>query len=565
MTDNLDTKPIMNLHSSGPTAENTDAAEYQPSHTHAEARKSYQVNAPKDMWPVCVGDALQTYNKRFPDKMVFLQNDRPVWITTNDNGKQTVTPLDRHTVGYVLASGASWYVQTKGDETINVNPSHDLAEFTLTAGKELIGEYVPVLKGLTDGIIIDEDWRVVNTAGYDPKSKYYLTKEYSMDPIPEQPTVEQVAEAKANIRSIFKDFCYRDAEAGEESVNYQNIVMGLVTAAIRPAWKRALPLLVINKSSIRIGGSLLAQTIGTCATGNSEIIPLTFPKRADEYETRINTAIIEGKPYYMVDNVTDKYNWFTETLLTQSSGDGYVALREFRKNTSLVTCPPKTFFVFNGINIDITKDVCGRVIPVYLENKIMWQDMKWDMTNNELKNMASTLYPSIIWSIATIHNYWVSNGSPAPTPCTGNISEYAEWYNEIGGMLQHAGYTHILENLKDAQTDYNEADNTAADLLNALGRTFPDGKRFTTTELQERITEEAVGKREHKNLDPKALINNVPEEWFDEAIHFKLSPAKMGRFLSPYMNTPVNGSTVILRKKKIDGVMTYSLEDRAGN
>jgi len=547
--------PIFGLHNPNTSTEPAPEPVVQ---SVAKPRNSWDINTPIDRRSICVEDAIRHYNDTHEDDMVFLKDNKPVQIDVDENGSATIARLDYQQVRTVLGKGAVWYKAGK-EEEVEVNPTRDLAEWTISAGcRELPN--VPVLEDVTSGILLDRDWRVIHTRGYDKKTRYYLTNDYPMDKVPDIPTENDVNVAKNCIWEVFQDFLYKDKDLGQNSVNFQNTVFGMVITAIRPTWKGALPLIVIKKSSPRIGGSLLAETIWIGATGEKDITKTIYPDTAAEYAKIIRTVISEGRRVCSIDNVVDKYNWVTPMILSQTTGNGGVCSRDFGQNTNMTSHPPKTVFLYNGINMDIVSDVCGRVVPIYLEGEKMWQNTNFAMGEEDLRQKTYTLFPKIIWSIATIHQNWVAHGRPAPKECNGNFSAYQNLWYEVGGMMQCAGYTKVLDNLKEAQMDYNDADNKTADLLNALGRTFT--KRFTTTELEDEITYQCHDKRNNRNRDADALINNIPDEWFELAAVHRLNPNKMGDLLRPYVDQVVNGSAYILRKKKSDGRMKYWLADR---
>ena len=182
------------------------------------------------------------------------------------------------------------------------------------------------------------------------------------------------------------------------------------------------------------------------------------------------------------------------------------------------------------------------------------------VTGDELRHNAVKLHPLAVWGVAVLHKYWIQKGKPAPHECAGNVSEYKEWYYEVCGMLEAAGYTHILDNLRDLQTLDNDADAETAGFLNALWERF--GKiPFTPTDLTRIIL--AEGERRKREGEPGVFLPYLDEEIVTAAIHGTLSAKSVGYRLKQHRNTVVTGSVCKLVFDRKRNGRYYHLEDLA--
>ena len=101
------------------------------------------------------------------------------------------------------------------------------------------------------------------------------------------------------------------------------------------------------------------------------------------------------------------------------------------------------------------------------------------------------LHPEIVRAVAVLLRFWRDSGKPAPPRVSGNISEYAEWFRVVGGMLAAAGYTRVLANLVEIQTVGNDAEFEGAEVLDRL-YAWHELRPFTAGELAARLVAEGV-------------------------------------------------------------------------
>lgn len=512
---------------------------------------------------ISIKQAFEDYNKKFPDDLVYLFHDHPAKVIYNAENELEIKPQDEWTITHTLTAGGSWASKNKSGNYHYGNPPKDVAKFALSAGKHYLGNALPVLKGLHDGILIDtnnECWRIVTANGYDKESGYYLTKTFNMDAIPAEPTDTDVQKARGILKDLLCDFSYADNDKGEDSINYQNTIAALASAIIRPSWNGALPIWVLCKRTERIGGSFLQETIGRLSTGKS-YPKHDFPKAMPEHEKLIKSIISKQEQYSIIDNVTPDHDWVTPMLLTYSSGTGETEFRGLG-SYKMGKYQPRTFIAVNGNNLPISADVCGRVIPVFMEINKRWQDMTWKRSKKEMEMLALDMHPAAVWATAVFHQNWIAKGKPEPPACAGNVSEYDDWYYEICGMLNAAGYTHILENLRDVQTTDNDADAQTAGFLNALNKKFQWGTEFTATDLANILIQQGKDLSAGVLSDDSILQYINDDTIIQRARHGSLSPDSTGKYLAKIMGRVVTGSTCILcRPKKSGDKRGYYLQD----
>ncbi|MCQ2356125.1 MAG: hypothetical protein MJ014_03780 [Methanocorpusculum sp.] len=487
-----------------------------------------------------VQKALVRFN-RINGPHIFRNTGRLVWVVKDERGNVQAVPLDRGKLRIILSIPGSTWKRWDKDETLE--PPEKLLDTVLTAPMEYFPK-VPPLTGIHTGVLLGADGNPVSRAGYDAGTGMYLTKSYDLAPVPEHPTAADVAEARTLLYAVFRDFLFADS-SGEDSVNYQNTLAALVTAVLRPLWDGPVPIWVVDKNSQRTGGSLLQTVVGTAAFGVQQAaMPAT--RRKDEIDKIVRTIIAEDRVYGMIDNVEAGTNWTPEVLLSATTGTGMTATRDMGTYAFLARTS-RTFFVVNGINIDVRADVAGRVFVTRLVAPKAWQLLSWSRTKRELEELVLRLHPEIVRAVAVLLRFWRDSGKPAPPRVSGNISEYAEWFRVVGGMLAAAGYTRVLANLVEIQTVGNDAEFEGAEVLDRL-YAWHELRPFTAGELAARLVAEGVRWRAGEVSMDQDLLGTVPDAVLSAAVSGRLNARMTAEWLKQLLDRRFSGASVRLSK-----------------
>ena len=393
-------------------------------------------------------------------------------ILLSEDGNPVVVELKKGRLTGIITKFGGWKAVGEGSKKRPKTPPKTVLDMLYQADKDIINdtvEIVPVIKTIQYGCVVDADWNIWQKRGYMPSLKVWMNNDYEFEPIPDTVTQAGVDDVKKMLWDIFGDFLFKDKKDGEESINYQNTILALTTAIIRPMWKWALPAIIINKNEAGTGGTLLSELIVGAAYGDSEIqIRLntyTFPDMATfkdgEFDKQLKTALHDNKPYYITDNITPNLKWTNNTLLTILTGAGGGTVRILGKTES-VSGGEKTLWIFNGININIEqRDITRRIIPIELgtdKTTLELGKLQRKHTKEELKKLVYDNHPKIIRGMVILHKWWEQNGRPKAGTLDANIEEYQTWYDEIVAMLDCAGYKNILKNLGELQTQAEEED-----------------------------------------------------------------------------------------------------------
>jgi len=447
--------------------------------------------------------------------------------------------------------------ETKDGVPIYEQPSDNTFKSFCDAGEQDL-KTTPIYKNIVNGAFLTKEGRLVNKFGLD-NTGVFLTRDVPVPTIPKNPSVDDIAHAKAIIMNVLNEFAFEmeDGETLENNVNYQNSIFCLITAIFRPAWVGATPMFIFSKPSERLGASLLSDVISRLSFSNPASVS-SVSTREDENEKIVQSLIIGNPCYQVLDNVV-KNNWVTPTLLTCSSGAGSFSFRQLGTSRTIVA-ERSTLWVINGINVNLSADITGRVVLTKMStaNK-SWQNMRFTRTRDELLRLAESEHPNVIWSVGVILNNWINNhGRPCPPKLNGNFSEFASLYDFVGGMMHSAGYNNVLGNIAQIQEEENEAEITGAKLIKVLLERFPDGT-FTTSDIINQMKTEAFQHVSICDYDYDMDISSILLNESEIKMVDNISTTKVGTLLSQYLNRTFTNSTHKLIKIKVMGQRMYKL------
>ena len=485
-----------------------------------------------------------------------------VTVSNSDReGNYVIVPVTDGKLDDILCYGNTWIDETSvcdGENTQKKKKTPKNTQLKTTSLKAVISAGperlppVPILKGIlfggaAIGITRDDDgntaWSLRMEKGYDPVTKFYLTDSCCLDPIPDEIDDKLICGFKTFCWEIFKEFHFDDNELGEESVSFQNAVLAAACCALRQVWNdEAMPVFAVPKGGERSGGSLLQGIVGLLGTGEPPLLA-EFQKKEDKNVTAYESTLLQGVKCHIIDNVFPGYNWY-DPLLSYLSGSGKFPVRIFHTQNQRM-CDRNTVFMANGKSLRLDADVTGRVIVSRIIPKKSWQEIASTFTRSEdkLREIAKAKHPEFLRWLVILHKYWVQKGRPAATGIEGNFSAYPTLLREVVPMFQAAGFTQVLQNLKDIQTEENEADAEIIAVIEAIRKEGVDGKeitvgafdnpkttKFTAKELVTKLIDQAYAERTHPdNCEDRLLLDAMSEETLEKLKLGKLRSSNFGQ------------------------------------
>jgi putative DNA primase/helicase len=280
-------------------------------------------------------------------------------ITSGDGELPQIVPLTIEHVVYEVHERRRVIERKPGGKRIPATLRERVAEIYIIAKK---GEWnLRRLGGVTTAPLLGEDGSIRVVEGYDPESRQYCANVPVLE-VPERPTERQARDALRLLRLAFQTFpfadseWYRDTELDLELVDVDRppgldesaFLAGLMTAVCRPSLYLAPGLMLVALSSgSGSGKGLLVRAISLIAYGAR---PVPFaPKKGEEQEKTITSALLEGRTMVFLDNVNDAV--LSSPTLEQAQTERPFAVRLFHtQKFGVLDATPMIVAAGNGLS-----------------------------------------------------------------------------------------------------------------------------------------------------------------------------------------------------------------------
>jgi hypothetical protein len=387
-------------------------------------------------------DALAVVNKWNNPPELFARSACLVRAALDERGGLYIQELDENGLTGILDRLIAWTRLLKGGEERPVHPPREVVRDILSLPAATWR--VPHLAGVTSTPIFHQNGIIHATPGYDAESclYYYPTPGFTMPPVPEVPTPEDVAAALEMVGEIIIDmpFC--------SPADRANAIGALFTAVLRPCIDGPVPMYVTTKAQAGSGASLLQRVIGWIAEGREPALK-TMPA-GPEVRKEVFASLKSGARVQILDNIEERLSSpELAAALTASEMTGRI-LGQTEERTYAV----RTFWMANGVNITIGGDLARRTFMSRIDpqDPMPWQ--RHNFRHPDLTGWVREARGEILAAVFTVARAWIQAGRPAPAKVP-RVGSYDAWRDMIGGILESAGVPDFLGN---ADMLYLEAD-----------------------------------------------------------------------------------------------------------
>ncbi|MHC1626856.1 MAG: hypothetical protein ACXQTN_05910, partial [Methanoculleaceae archaeon] len=376
-----------------------------------------------------VDEAISALRRTNHPPRLFVRSGQIVRIDRDEQGRPVIRALNKAAVRGEIDRAARWYVvkNTKDGVSVEIDKTPPLyvAEDLLERPPE---EWtLPPLVGLVQSPPIRPDGKIVTEPGYDSVTRTLYAPEdgFSLGPVPEEPTDEDIGSAIETICEMFCDFPFVQ---DERDANRANAIAALITAVVRPIIDGPVPLFIVTKPTMGSGASLLQKAIVTAATGVEPIVVPT-PATREEWEKRIFSLLLQGRPAVILDNVEGTLS--SEALavvLTTQQFTGRVL-----GQSRVIELPARTFWMANGNNVQLGGDMARRVWVTRIDPHMAMPWLRTGFHHPDLIGWVMENRGAIIAAVLTLVRAWIRAGRPAPQQVPP-VGGYESWRYIVGGI-----------------------------------------------------------------------------------------------------------------------------------
>ena len=392
-----------------------------------------------------------------------------------------------------ISEASDFYRVSSTGKSSDCSPPKDLAEHIFNLPPEQWG--FPPLLSIIEAPTLRPSGTVLTEPGYDAETQvfYSPTGGFTMPPVREVPSGEDLERARAIIDEVLCDFPFVDGASRATAI------ATTITAVIRSAIDGPVPLALFDSVQAGSGKSLLGDVIAILATGRAAAMR-SFPFDENEIRKQLTSGLLEGPALWVYDNVDRPMNSGELCKVITAS----IHADRVLQHTRDLHLPVRSTWIATGNNFRLGGDLPRRCYWAKLDPKCSRPqdrkgphlDKRWryaDLRRHVLEHRGE-----ILWAILTLARNWFALGGPAPqtSPVLGG---FEEWSTKLGGILESAGIGNFLANTAEMHRAADAESEEWESFLSEIHSIY-NGEFFTTAELAARI----------ENREPR-LIDVLPE------------------------------------------------------
>ncbi|WP_420117213.1 hypothetical protein [Micromonospora sp.] len=321
-----------------------------------------------------------------------------------------------------------------------VTPPRDILSSVL-AGKTWPG--VPPLRGIIGAPVLRRDGTLLQQPGYDPPTGLYLASKVALPPVPDEPTPEQVNDARTFLLGRFlRDFPWSSA------ADRANYVALLATPILRHFTRSLTPFALIDATMPSSGKTIL--TAGPGMLYGQRV--MTWAYSDEELRKSITAVLAEQVGVVIWDNLAEG-TVIDSAVLAQLVTSGVWSDRQLGASRNVATVNDRLWMA-TGNNLQVGGDMASRTVRVRLDP---------DMPRPELRDQAGFGIPhldqwitnptnqlTVLWHLLVLVLDWTRQGAPRVTGLS--MRQFTPWAQALGGFLHHHGIDGFLTNAADIRT-----------------------------------------------------------------------------------------------------------------
>jgi hypothetical protein len=366
---------------------------------------------------------------------------------------------------------------------------------TMSATMSRADQFAP-LDRISHAPFVREDGTVVTEPGYDEATRTMLIPDPVFEglTVPEDPTPEEIEAARELLLTEWLgDFPF------DSDTDRANVMALIVTPAIRGMVPK-VPLAVVDGLQMGVGKNLLADSILTVYTGQAAE-PMNWVPEADELRKQITAAFRTGAEFFVFDEAhTIEGAPLAQALTASTWQDRILGVSNMANFPNVIT------WMSLGNQVQVRGDLTRRVYRIALRPRYANpQDRKAETFRHpgqsglDLGSWTRKHRRELMTAILTLVRAWFAQGSPRPKRGV-SFGSFEVWEKITGGILETAGLTGFLDNLKVWRSESDFDTQYWTGHLRWLRELFGDTP-FRTAQVREKALADPAGYMAPPKLD----------------------------------------------------------------
>lgn len=218
---------------------------------------------------------------------------------------------------------------------------------------------LPILSGIINAPTLRIDGSILDVPGYDKSSgMFFFPNKCNFESIPENPSAQDIEDAKAQLLFILKDFSF------ENDTSKSVAIAAILTAIIRKSISSA-PLTGFTAPKMASGKTLLADIVSLIAICKPNSVIAQAETEAEE-KKRLLSVLMEGDAIVCYDNIEKPFGSAALcSILTQHEYKDRVL-----GNNETHTVPTNATFLATGNNLTFAGDISTRTLLCKLDPNV---------------------------------------------------------------------------------------------------------------------------------------------------------------------------------------------------
>jgi putative DNA primase/helicase len=364
----------------------------------------------------------------------------PSWVERDNDGRPVPRLMTEDRLRHVLAQLVNWRKRAPNGDLVPAYPPMVLLKNLLATPDPAL----PVLAGIVTAPVFGNDATLITEPGYHPATRllYEPTESFSLPPIPDDPTAQEVAAA----RSLLVDDLLGDFPFVGEAEHAHALAL-LLLPFVRPMISGPTPLHMVEKPAPGTGATLMVDAISIVATGTSASV-MVEGRDEDEWRKRLTAKLRDIPSMLLIDNLRRQLD---ASSVAAALTAPYWEDRVLGKS-EMTRFPIRCVWIATGNNPQFSNEIARRMVRIRLDPH---EDQPWLREGFRHPNLLAWVWQNrarLVAACLTLGRAWIAAGRPQRGKTIGS---FESWAQVIGGILEIAGVPGFLGNLKEM---YERAD-----------------------------------------------------------------------------------------------------------